>query len=84
MRYWPIMAMATVAMGRRWLLSRAATGVISRASHFRRELPKAKSVEILLYWDSRNPVPLTTQFTVHRAAPAIAQMFAKCEDPVPA
>ena len=32
-------------------------GVERSLTHFMLELPKAKTVEILLFWDSRNPVP---------------------------
>jgi hypothetical protein len=53
-------------------------------THFMLDLPNAKTVEMLLYWDTRNPVPITTKFNVAGAKAAIDQVFAKCQDTVPA
>jgi hypothetical protein len=53
-------------------------------TQFMLDLPTAKTVELLLYWDTRNPVPITTKFDVTGAKTAIDQVFAKCQDTVPA
>ena len=58
-------------------------GVERSLTHFMLDLPKSKTVELLLYWDTRNPIPLTVKFNVTGAQPAIDQVFAKCQDTLP-
>lgn len=53
-------------------------------THFMLDLPKSRTVDLMLYWDSRNPIPLELKFNVDGAKAAIDQVFAKCQDTVPA